>query len=249
MGERTSSMGGKTRLAGLLSQLPLTGTDEEIANSHEINRQSVVKQIFIHVFFMSKYKLLRTPPTVGGAKALTVGAAKAQYIRSTGDNQAAHNAPGQIFCGSAPIQELVAASDDLLLTVENLFGKTDDAPSRFNRADSRAEENGLRNSLLQGCIRVAELGQHARFNRTEQIAGHFSTAFEVYRTFGLQAYQLASQRQRALMKPNDPVENAERERTITILGYYAATLRRMPATYETVLSLFPEDIWREYAAL
>ena len=155
-------------LARLLTQERITGTDQEIAATHEINRQSTVKEILAHVFFMSKRGLITTP--------LSVWEAKNQYFRSTGNDQAAHTAPGQILLGNTPIQELLTSSDDLRLVVENLFGKTDGIHSKFNKADSRAEENGLRNALLTACSFVAQKARYARFNRTYQIHPYLDAA-------------------------------------------------------------------------
>lgn len=241
MAERKSSMGSKTMLSRLLSQETITGTTDEIAATHEINRQSAVKEIIAHVFFLSKFKII-TPP-------LDVGEAKSQYYRASGDNQAAHDAPGQILQGGTPIQELITASDDLRITVENLFGKTDGIHSMFNKADSRAEENGLRDALLSACNFAAEKARFSRFNRTHQIEPFLASAFDIYRTAGLAAYRMAEQRQNILMKRNDPADVAAREELIGILRVYGRVLARAQSTHETVLGLFLEDIWREYAAL
>jgi hypothetical protein len=241
MSERTSSMGGKTMLSRLLTQERITGTDREIAVTHEINRQSAVKEIVAHVFFLSKFRII-TPP-------LAVGEAKSQYYRAKGDDQAAHNAPGQILQGTTPIQELITTSDDLRITVENLFGKTDGIHTKFNKADSRAEENGLRDALLVACSYVAEKGRYARFNRTFQIHTFLASAFDRYKVAAAAAYQAAELRQGALMNRNDPNDVAAREELIQILRWYGQTLGRSQNSHETVLGLFLEDIWREYSQL
>lgn len=241
MAERTSSMGSKTMLSRLLTQERITGDDREIAAAHEINRQSAVKEIIAHVFFMSKFKIV-TPP-------LDVGEAKSQYYRATGNDQAAHNAPGQILQGTTPIHDLLSASDDLRITVENLFGKTDGIHNKFNKADSRAEENGLRDALLAACNYIAEKGRYAKFERTFQIHSFLASAFDVYKFAGLQAYRQAEIRQNILMKRNDPADVAARAEIIQILRRYAETLSASHNSHETVLGLFLEDIWRDYARL
>lgn len=241
MAERTSSMGSKTMLSRLLSQEPITGSDADIANTHEVNRQSTVKEIIIHVFFMSKYRLIGAP--------LSVGEAKSQYYRATGLSQAAHNAPGQILEGNSPIQESLTASDDLQLTVENLFGKTDDIHAKFNKADSRAEENGLRNALCLACNYIAREARTARFGRIELVYPSFASAFDIYKAAGTQAFRAAASRQRALMKPNHQDDIESRQETIDILNLYLSSLARSHSDHDTVLGLFPDDIWRQYAAV
>jgi hypothetical protein len=241
MAERTSSMGSKTMLARLLTQERIEGSDREIAATHEINRQSTVKEIIAHVFFMSKFGIISSP--------LDVGEAKSQYFRAKGEHQAAHTAPGQILQGTTPIQELLTGSDDLRITVENLFGKTDGIHAKFNKADSRAEENGLRNALLAACTFTAQKARYARFNRTDHIHPYLATAFDIYKSSALLAYRMAEARQNALMNRLDPNDVAAREEIIAILRWYGQTLSVSQNSHETVLGLFLEDIWRDYSDL
>src|SRR5262249_23111687 len=135
MAQRSSSMESKARLRRILRQELLTGTDAEIATTHEINRESSVKEILTHIFFMAKYGMI--PST------LTIDAAEAQYIVAPNGNQAAHCAPGQIMHGTDLLQGRITISDSLHLEIENLFGKTDVMHPRFNKADRDAEANGL----------------------------------------------------------------------------------------------------------
>jgi hypothetical protein len=149
---------------------------------------------------------------------------------------------------STPIHELLPNDSDLRLTVENLFGKTDGIHSRFNKADSRAEENGLRNALCLACNNIVRVAKNVRFNRVEQVHPRFASAFDIYKGAGIQAYRTAVLRQRALTKQNDPADVQARQQTISILEAYAQTLSQSQSSHETVLGLFPEEIWREYAA-
>src|SRR5258707_5565180 len=104
MAPRSSSMGSRSRLANLLSQDRINGTDEEIALTHETNRQSAVKEVLVHVFFMTKFRLI--------PGAVTVRAAESQYLYATDDDEAAHCAPGQILSGTQAIQKLITTDDD-----------------------------------------------------------------------------------------------------------------------------------------
>lgn len=239
MAERTSSMGSKTALAKYLSQNVLTGSVESVAVTHETNRQSAVKEIFVHVFLMSKLGFIEP--------GLTVGAAHSQYIRASGTNQAAHCAPGQLFYGGVAIQELITNSDDLQISLENLFGRTDAADAAFNKADSRAEENGLRTAFGNACVHLASAAKNARFNRAADFYHHLETAFAQYKSAGVQAYSIAIMRQRSLTRPNDPADTQNRALTIEILSIYSRMLSSAMNTHETVLGLYPEDIWKEYA--
>ncbi len=243
MAERFSEMGSRYQLSKMLTLEPITGSESGIAKSHEINRQSVVKEILVHVFFMAKFGLVD--------RDLAVGEAHAQYFSSTGGHQAAHCSPGQIFYQASPIQEYLVDSGELLVAVDNLFGRTDGIDAVFNKADSRAEENGLREALRVGCINVAAAAQNSRFNRAMEICPFISTAFGAYKSFGVRGFQNAAARQRALMRRRDPADVAKRERTIAILGVYQNTLMTADDSLETVqgLSMSLEDVWRQYQAV
>lgn len=231
-------MGSKTWLASILSQPPITGTDREVALTHEINRQSAVKQILFHVFFLSKFGFLKNP--------MKVGHATSQYIRATGENQAAHCAPGQLFTDSKPIQNLISISDELSLELENLFGETDVIHRKFNLADSRAEENGLRDALLEAGTFVAEAARYTRFGQIEVIYPLLKSAFEIYQTRGDAAYRMAAVRQQQMIKPNDEADLKARQETIGILNLYGEILASADPSHETVLGFYPKDLWQDY---
>jgi len=231
-------MGTKTQLSRMLRMQPITGDNSSVALTHEVNRQSVVKELLVHIFLMSKFDIIDP--------VLSAQAAKSQYFVATGANQAAHCAPGQIYSRSKPIQQLVSGTNDLDLVVENLFGRTDDIPARFNIADSRVEENGLREGFAAACRQVAEAGQHSRFNRAEDFYPQLKSAFAAYRSAGILAYSQAIIRQRALMNTPGGPTNEQRQETIEIIQAYSDTLASAPDTHETVQGLYPEDLWRDY---
>jgi hypothetical protein len=238
MSERTSLMGTKSRLRRILTQPPLTGTIEEIAVSHETNRQSVVKEILVHIFLMSKFRILP-----GG---VTVGEARSQYFRATAGNQAAHNAPGQIFSNGTPIQNLITANDDLQVTIDNLFGTTDNIHANFNMADSSSEANGLRDAFGVACNEVARKGKHAKFNRAAEFHHYIESAFLIYKNQGVQGFRAAIASQQNLMNGTTGTDLASRQERLFITRTYLNTLNSASQSLETVLGLFTEDLWREY---
>lgn len=234
-------MGTKARLARLLSQERITGTDEEIAIAHETNRQSAVKEIFVHIFFMAKFRFI---PGV-----LTVQKAEAQYLSGRGDDEAAHCAPGQILSGTQAIYKLLAADDDLQLIVENLFGKTDEMHGRFNKADTSAEDKGLRDAFGAACNYVADKGRIVRFNRAEEFYPYIDNAFNLYRTQGLRAFADAITFQQQKQDAGEGLTGTTRAELIFILGIYQRQLQNSYSTLETVQGLYPEDLWRDYRSL
>jgi hypothetical protein len=235
-------MGTKTELRRLLLSPPLTGTDEEIATAHETNRQSAVKEILVHIFFMAKYGLIPGP--------LTVSAAESQYVVAQGGNQAAHCAPGQIMHGTALVQDLLLSTSnpdlDLDLTVENLFGKTDTMHPRFNKADRDAEAGGLLTALQTACNYVADRGRTAKFGRAWQIVPHIDNGYKLYKGQGTQAFTNAIASENALMAAGKPLTMTTRPEVIAILNTYRRTLQTSFDTIETVQGLDPENVWRFY---
>jgi hypothetical protein len=216
------------------------GTDEEIAAAHETNRQSVVKEILVHVFFLSKFKMIDP--------VLTCEAAEAQYFYATGDDQAAHCVPGQILFNKTPIQELIVGNDDLELGLENLFGRTDGLHGRFNKADSRAEENGLRDVFADVCNGVARRASHYRFARAEQIFPMLQSEFVIYQNRGILALNAAITRQQAMTTPLQGVSRAE---LVAILGAYRDQLANAMLDIESVqgIGVEAERLWRAYRFL
>jgi hypothetical protein len=241
MSKRTSSMGSERRLAGMLFQERIFGTDAEIAAVHETNRQSVVKEVLVHVFFLAKFGFIHG--------AVTARKAQNQYLVATGNDQAAHCAPGQIMAGTQTIQSLINGSDDLQLVVENLFAKTDEIHLKFNMADSRAEENGLRAAFGSACANAANASRTTRFNRAEEFYPYIDAAYAVYKTQGTMALTNALNIQRQKLQRGEPLKGATRQEMISILEGYRSKLSSSLNSLETVQGLFPEELWREYREL
>lgn len=237
MAPRTSAMGSRSTLSRFLFQNRITGTVKEIATAHEVNRQNVVKEILVHVFLMAKFKIL--------TGATTVGEAQSQYISGHGADQAAHCVPGQIRANGQAIQNLLTASDDLHVALDNLFGATDEIDANFNKADSSSESSGLRTAFGNACNLAARSGAIARFNRAYEFYPYINTAFTRYKAEGMQGFRAAIANQQSLISPAKDDVNSRRER-IFITETYLATLASAPTTLETVMGLYPEDLWREY---
>lgn len=234
-------MGSRSSLKKSLRVEKATGTLHENARDHEIARQNVIKEILAHIFLMSKFKIIDP--------ILTVGKATSQYFWATGDNQAAHCAPGQIYHSSVPIQRLITGSDELSVELDALFGKTTDQPAKFNKADSRAEENdGIRAAFGEACRKVAESGKYSRFNHGREFYPQLATAYGHYKALAVRAYDLAIsvQNRKAHDLWDSSEEKQKRLETIEILRTYREELASSPETHETVQGLIPELLWKRY---
>lgn len=237
MAERTTVLGSRSTVSRILSQQRWSGDVKTIAIGHETNRQSVVKTIFVYLFLMSKHKMLNG--------SLTVGAAEAQYLSATGVNQAAHCVPGQLFLNGVPIQRLPNLSVELEVNLDCLFGATDDIHANFNKADSSAEDSGLRDAFGQACNRIVQKAAFFRFQRAWEFLPQIESAFQIYKNLGITAFETSITRQRAKAaegKDNDPASRNER---IFILQTYLNTLRTASNSIETVLGLDAENVWQE----
>lgn len=240
---RSSSMGPRSRLAQIYRQIRITGTDAEIANTHEINRQSAVKTVLVHSFFLAKFGYLK-----GAVTGLLRGKTEAQYHFATGGNQAAHCAPAQIHSGGVPLQRLITNSDDLSLEIENLFGNTDDLPIRFNVSDSSAEVNGLRDAFVAACNEVV-MKAKIPFGVVEHIAPHFSSAYRTYKQRGIAAIDTAIAFQQQELRRRKELRITTRGQVIAILRVYRTALSNSIDSYESVQGLDLHDVWMDYANL
>lgn len=241
MAVRTTVLGSRSTIARFLSQLEWTGDVKTIAAGHETNRQSVIKTLLVYLFLMSKHKML--------TGSLTVGAAEAQYLSATGVNQAAHCVPGQLFMGGTKIQALLSLSEDLEITLDCLFGATDDIHANFNKADTSAEDkgsgSGLGDAFGQACNEAVRAGRFARFERAWQFLPYIESAFAIYKRLGIAAFDAAIIRQRAEQAKGKDSNPAERSERIFILQTYQNTLRTASNSIDTVQGLDAEDVWRE----
>lgn len=240
---RSSSMGPRSRLAQIYRQSPIGGTDAEIANTHETNRQSSVKTVLVHTFFLAKFGYLK-----GAVTGVSLGKTEAQYHFATGGNQAAHCAPAQLSSGGVSLQKLITRSDDLSLEVENLFGNTDDLPARFNVADSSAEGKGLRDAFVSACNEIV-MKARIPFGVVEHIAPHFASAYRSYKQRGITAMDSAIAFQQQELRRGNDLRITTRSEVIAILETYKRSLASSMDSHESVQGLDLHDVWMDYANL
>ena len=249
---RTSSLGSQYRLQRLLTQERITGTLEEVAAAHETNRQNVVKEILVHMFLMSRFGLFKTPPPAPAPLPLRVEGAENQYFWSTGGDNAAHCAPGQIYCGADTVQKRITTNDDLEMAVECLFAKTDGIELRFNAADSSAEGHGSGNRLRRvfgdACFQAARVGEFTRINPQIGFSHVIEPIFRTYQQQGVMALdQAITAEQQEIARGSATVKGVPRQDIIRILQVYRQRLRSADASLDTVQRLSPRDLWQEYS--
>lgn len=80
-------------------------------------------------------------------------AAQRQHFSSSGAHQAAHYLPGQILVDGAFPWRLIQDPRNRL-RFESLFADVEHLPANFNKADSAAEDKGLKEVFAQACQAV-----------------------------------------------------------------------------------------------
>ncbi len=244
MGERTTILGTRYQVSKILTQARITGDVKSIANAHEINRQSVVKEVLLHLFLMSKYQMVDFP--------LSVRAATSQYLSGKSGNEAAHCVPGQIFYNGIAVQKLSTNNEYLEVALDCLFGTTDDLPANFNKSDTLSENfNGLTAGDQFGLIRAFELaansvvrsGKYAKFQRAYNFYHFLEQAFQIYKREGISSFDLAIQKLNQTAASASGNDLQLRNERLLIIRTYKETLERASNSIETVIGLFPEDVW------
>ncbi len=126
--------------------LPLT------AATHEVERQRTVTQVLLEIYMMTGFGMLKKDDK------LTVKGAEVQDERATGGDQAAHYLPRQLLVNTISLQDVgIKYSTELSNHIKALFARTEHLPANYNRADSKAEMQGLDEAFREACRLVVTL--------------------------------------------------------------------------------------------
>lgn len=122
------------------------------ARTHEIERQRTITQLMMELYLMTAHNMLKK------TDKLSVKGAQVQDERAGGAQQAAHYLPRQLLINCGAIQD-VAAEYSITLSkhLNALFARTEKLPANYNRADSRAEMEGLDMAFLNACRELVVL--------------------------------------------------------------------------------------------
>ncbi len=131
---------------------------ENRAVTHELNRQRVITQILLDLYCMVVVGLI---PDGGRVELKGAGSQSLSGSKKDG-TEAAHCAPRQILIGARRPQDILFEHfPERGFALNTLFAETDILPANFNKADSRAERNGLKDGFRLACqsiLAVANLG-------------------------------------------------------------------------------------------
>ena len=121
------------------------------AATHEVERQRTITQILLEVYMMAKFGMIDKDDK------LYVKGAEVQDERATGGDQAAHYVPRQLTVNTVSLQAVALRYSTALSNhIAALFARTEHLPANYNRADSKAETNGMDEAFRYACQSVVE---------------------------------------------------------------------------------------------
>lgn len=240
MGNRVSPFGSFKNIR----QLEITGDVAVRATVHENNRQNEIKKILVHSFLMAKFQIINPGDNVGAKKA------EAQHISGTGGTQAAHCLPCQILIKNNPLQScLTAVSDELFIEVATAFSTTDILPTNFNKADSLAEGNLLKEAFRTACSQAVQAAHNLHIKDPRRIAPHIETIFGGYQGRASMSFQNSISHLQGTILTATGAKKTEREERQEILRVYQRTLESASASLDTVMYLQVEELYQTYREL
>ncbi len=192
------------------------------AETHELNRQRVVASILRELYVMATLEI------IGKDKLLTVKRAISQNLRGSRSDmtEAAHCCPRQVMVADkSPTELLQTAFPERAFVVNAFFAESDILPATYNRADSRAESNGMSKGFRDACqFVVADAHYHGKL-----IPLNISTAvrsgFSLYKQQTKDAFRISRERLEEKMQFNVTTQDAAKwKEQLEILRVYDRTL-------------------------
>jgi hypothetical protein len=161
-------------------------TTELRARWHEEHRQRTIILLLTEFYLMSVADVF--------PDSFTIEFTGAHWQDAFGDavkgTQAAHCVPCQIkMSGRHPQQYLRKHSPDRAEIIEAYFGKTDTLPAIFNKCDSQAEPNGLKEAFLEATFFAIESGRSGGTFHLSSVSAYVRKAFKIYLDFAKIAFK------------------------------------------------------------
>lgn len=162
--------------------LPLTAT------THEIERQRTLTQLLLEIYMMTAFGMLDKDDQ------LTVKGAAVQDERASGGDQAAHYLPRQLMVNAISLQDVATQFSTALSNhIKALFARTEHLPANYNRADSKAEMQGLDEAFRQSCRAVLKASSPAQTSNdaVENAPTFIKSAVNIYQIYASNAFHNA----------------------------------------------------------
>ncbi len=192
------------------------------AETHELNRQRVVSSVLRELYLMAKMGIIQKN------KLLTVKRAVSQNLRGSQKDmtEAAHCCPRQVMVADkSPTDLLQTAFPERAFVVNAFFAESDILPANYNKADSRAESNGMSNGFRKACqFVVADAHNHGKLIPLN-VSTAVRSAYSLYKTQAYDAFRISRERLEHKLRFNVTKQDAVRwNEQIEILRAYSRTL-------------------------
>lgn len=161
------------------------------AETHELNRQRVVSSVILELYIMA------TVGIIPKDRIVTVKRAISQNLRGAQKDmtEAAHCCPRQVMLGDkTPTELLQTAFPERAFAVNAFFAESDLLPANYNKADSRAEGNGLSDGFRAAChFAVADAHYQGKLIPLN-VSTAVRTAFSIYQKQAIDAFRVSGER-------------------------------------------------------
>lgn len=189
---------------------------------HELNRQRVVSSVLLELYIMAVAGIIPKD------RLLTVKRAVSQNLRGSQKDmtEAAHCCPRQVMIGDkTPTEYLQTAFPERAFVVNAFFAESDILPANFNKADSRAENNGLSDGFRDACHFVVADAHYQGKMIPLNVSTAVRQAFSIYKKCAEDAYRVSCERLEDKLRFNVHKEDEIRWREqVKILKIYARTI-------------------------
>lgn len=194
------------------------------AETHELNRERVVSSILRELYVMATLGIIEK------FQIVTVKRAVSQNLRGSKSNmtEAAHCCPRQVMIGDkTPTEILQTAFPERAFVVNAFFAETDILPANYNKADSRAEGNGLSDGFRSACNFIIKDAHHKGKLEYEPVMTAVRTAFSIYQEAAEDAFRISIERLENKLRFNVTKKDEEKwTAQIKILKVYDRTLKK-----------------------
>ena len=175
--------------AGLQLHFSFAGTHLALtATTHEVERQRTLTQLLLEIYMMTGFGILDKDDQ------LTVKGAAVQDVRAGGGDQAAHYLPRQLMVNAISLQDVAVKYSTVLSNhIKALFARTEHLPANYNRADSKAEMQGLHEAFRQSCRAVLKASNplttgHTSNDAVENAPTFIKSAINIYQIYAKTAF-------------------------------------------------------------
>jgi hypothetical protein len=192
--------------------------------THELNRERVVSSILRELYVMATLGIIQQYKIVSVKRAIS------QNLRGSKSDmtEAAHCCPRQVMIGDkTPTEILQTAFPERAFVLNAFFAESDILPANFNKADTRAEGNGLSNGFRAACNFIIKDAHYKGKLEYEPLMTAVRTAYSIFKEASEDAFRVSIERLESKLRFNvtkkDEIKWTEQ---IKILKIYSRTLKR-----------------------